>query len=114
MITVTLPWPPRTLHPNARSHWTVKSKATKKYRIDAFNSVFGELEQSDKYQVDITFYPPNNRRRDVDGCLSSIKSGLDGIADRLGIDDSKFCLSINLSETVINDGLVEITIKNKI
>lgn len=114
MITVNLDWPPRVLHPNSRSHWALKSKAAKKYRTAAYYSVFGNIEQSEKYQVDIIFYPPNNRRRDLDGCLSSIKSGLDGIADRLGVDDSKFCLSIDLSDTVVKNGVVTITIKNKI
>jgi len=114
MITVNLNWPPRTLHPNARVHWTVKSKAVKRYRNAAYHSVFGVIDKSDKYQVDIVFYPPNRCRRDVDGCLSSIKSGLDGIADALGIDDSRFCLSIDLSDKVIKKGLVEINIKNKI
>lgn len=41
-------------------------------------------------KVTAIFSPPDNRRRDVDGMLSSIKSYLDGIADVIGIDDSKF------------------------
>lgn len=35
----------------------------------------------------ITFYPPNNYRRDLDNCLASLKSGIDGMCDTLGIDD---------------------------
>lgn len=34
--------------------------------------------------------PPIKRNRDLDGLLSSCKAYFDGIADAIGIDDSKF------------------------
>ena len=46
----------------------------------------------------ITFHPPDNRRRDLDGMLSAIKSGLDGLSDALGVDDSKWALTIRKGE----------------
>ena len=32
MLTLTLPWPPKELSPNARQHWTKLAKAKKAYR----------------------------------------------------------------------------------
>ena len=38
-----------------------------------------------------------NRRRDVDGMLSACKSAIDGIADVLGVDDSKWVFNLRRS-----------------
>lgn len=40
--------------------------------------------------ITITFNPPDKRKRDLDGGLSSLKQSLDGIATALTIDDSRF------------------------
>lgn len=48
--------------------------------------------------ISLTFYPPNKRRRDLDGCISSCKAYLDGLADGLGVDDNRFTLSARLSD----------------
>ena len=50
--------------------------------------------------VDLEFRPPARRRDgsrnpsvpDVDNCVAALKSGLDGIADALGVDDRVFRL----------------------
>lgn len=42
------------------------------------------------YLLEITFHPPDKRRRDRDNNLASIKSAIDGIALALEIDDSNF------------------------
>ena len=36
------------------------------------------------------FYPPTKRARDWDNLLASMKSGIDGLADGLGVDDNIF------------------------
>lgn len=99
---ITLNWPDRVLSPNARCHWSVKAKAAKAYRRDA-----GWLAKAsgDKIEVGrelvyvhVYFFPPDKRRRDLDGMLSSIKAGLDGIADALGVDDHSFCLTIEVCD----------------
>lgn len=33
-LTITLPLPPKSLHPNARAHWGAKSRDAKKYQSD--------------------------------------------------------------------------------
>lgn len=94
---IILPWPPRELSPNARCHWAVKAKDVKAYRKDA-----GWITVTSKVRVDgdgpihlkITFLPPSKRRFDLDGLLSRIKSGLDGVADGLAVDDNRFALTI--------------------
>ena len=58
--------------------------------------------------VRLTFYPPDKRRRDVDGCLSASKAYLDGIADAIGADDSRFAISLHMSEQT--GGLVVVDI----
>jgi crossover junction endodeoxyribonuclease RusA len=50
--------------------------------------------------VEITFYPPDNRRRDLDGMFSSIKSHLDGIAKATGVDDAGWTFTLSKAEPV--------------
>lgn len=95
-FVIDLPWPPKDLHPNARVHWAKKAKAAKRARNDAAwfalssgvrTHDFAGMESLD---VSLVFLPPDNRRRDTDGMISSIKSYFDGIADVVGVDDSKW------------------------
>lgn len=48
------------------------------------------VEQGKNIHLTIIFYPPDNRRRDLDNCHAAIKSGLDGMASALGVDDRVF------------------------
>lgn len=93
-IEVTLPWPPKQLSPNARVHWSVKSKAAKAYRA-ACHALTKEAkliapETDGRLHLWLDFYPPDRRARDDDNMIASFKSGRDGIADALGIDDKRF------------------------
>ena len=93
MIRIELPWPSRDLHPNARVHWAVRAKATKNARSTAAWAARAAKVQHIKAEaltVKIAFMPPDNRRRDLDGMLSSVKAYLDGIADIARIDDSRW------------------------
>jgi crossover junction endodeoxyribonuclease RusA len=38
----------------------------------------------------ITFVPPTRQARDLDNCLAAIKSGIDGMADALKVNDRDF------------------------
>lgn len=95
MNELVLPWPPRDLHPNARIHWARKAKATKLSRlatkiiVKAGGWTAAELPEG-RLHLWFDFYPPDKRKRDDDGLLSSMKAARDGIADALGIDDSRF------------------------
>lgn len=95
--TVDLPWPDRILHPNARPHHMAKARATKKARTNAgWLAIEAGLTvmQADALKASIIFSPPDNRQRDIDGMLSSIKAYLDGIRDVVGIDDSKWAIEL--------------------
>lgn len=62
-------------------------------------------------KVTAVFFPPDNRRRDVDGMLSSIKSYLDGISDVIGVDDSKWQIALRREEPR-KGGLVRVELEH--
>ena len=97
IYTIPLPWPPRALHPNARTHWAARAKAAAKARADARHlaqAVGARALGWDGAAVRLTFCPPDRRVRDLDGVLSSCKAGCDGIADATGVDDSRWSLAL--------------------
>jgi crossover junction endodeoxyribonuclease RusA len=98
---VELPWPSRDLHPNARVHWGRKAKAVKTARTDAaWMARASGLKKmaADALSVTAVFLPPDNRQRDTDGMLASCKAYLDGIADVVGVDDSRWNINIRREE----------------
>jgi len=102
MTSVELPWPPSVLSPNNRSHWGRKSDARKKYKADCIllSRHKSPLFRDGKINVKITFFPPNNRSRDMDNMLASIKAGLDAVAQAWGVDDSRFVLTLDVGAAV--------------
>lgn len=115
-MKITLPWPPRCLHPNDRSHWRIVRAAAKTARGDAFlltRAAMGRgrpLFTEGRANLRLTFCPPNKRKHDLDGCLSANKAALDGIADALGLDDSKFALMLERGP-VVKGGAVHVEIQ---
>lgn len=98
---VDLPWPPRELNPNARQHWASAARARKAYRArcraiatEAGGRVLAGV--SGRLRVHLAFFPPDKRPRDWDNLVASMKSGLDGVADATGVDDSRWTLSLEL------------------
>ena len=64
---------------------------------------------ADKLSVTVTFRPPNLRNRDDDNLIASLKSGRDGIADVIGVDDGKWDVSYVFGPPMKRGGvLVEI------
>ena len=59
-----------------------------------------EKMNSDTLHLTLTFYAPTRRAFDLDNALARIKSGLDGLADVLGVDDSRWALTIKKGDTV--------------
>jgi crossover junction endodeoxyribonuclease RusA len=68
------------------------------------------LPQGDPLCVTLRVYPPDKRRRDWDNIVASLKSGLDGISDALGIDDSRFRLGIEMLPEIVKGGRVDVVI----
>ncbi len=90
---ITLPWPPMDLSPNARVHWSKKSKAAKAYRKACWALVKESGITAPKdgpIHLWLDFYAPDKRKRDDDNLIASFKAGRDGIADALGVDDNRF------------------------
>lgn len=105
-LNLTLPWPPRELSPNFRGHWTVIAAAKRKYRtacwaltLEAAAGAFISRGDS-KLQVHLVFHAPDRRHYDLDGLLSRMKSGLDGVADALKVNDKRFRPSLDISDDV--------------
>jgi crossover junction endodeoxyribonuclease RusA len=111
-VVVALPWPDRMLSPNARVHWSVKARATRKARTEAWLLVGSACRKPGwpAAHISMTFCPPDKRRRDRDNCIGSMKAATDGIADALGIDDSKFQTTYSMAEPV-KGGAVIVTIR---
>lgn len=113
-MIVELPWPPRELSPNARVHFLAKARVTKAYREQAYwlayDLVGGSHAPPVPTQGPITlsfaFLPPDRRRRDLDTMLSSVKAGIDGIADALGVNDVRFEYALKRSDPVKNGKVV--------
>lgn len=95
--TITIPWPAKELSPNARIHWAAKAKAVKGYRLAcAWYAAEQRITRMDARKINarITFHPPSNRRMDIDNMLSRAKAGIDAVSDVIGVDDSKWELSL--------------------
>lgn len=94
LLEVRLPWPPRELHPNARGSWKGRHGKVHAYRstAKALTQHWCNITDATPYarlHLDLTMCQPDARRRDVDGMLSAVKAGLDGIFDAIGVDDSR-------------------------
>ena len=114
-MKVTLPWPPKDLSPNARIHWGKLAKAKKAYRQTCYllarqaglSAVY--LTGARSIHVSLTFCPPDRRLRDQDNMLAAMKSGLDGLADALQIDDRNFKMTFEVSDEI--GGVVNVMVQ---
>jgi crossover junction endodeoxyribonuclease RusA len=89
-VTIYLPLPPESLKPNARVHWRTKAKATKFYRETARWAAHAPHPAAWKSaEIQAHFRFKQDRRRDRDNLLASLKAAFDGLVDaRLLADDS--------------------------
>src|SRR5690606_25207652 len=84
----------------------------KKYRAEcAWSTIAAGVRRVDAtaLHVRIAFHPPDARARDIDNMLAAIKAGLDGVADVIGIDDSRWTLVLYRGAPV-DLGRVELTL----
>lgn len=112
-MNIVLPWPPSQLNPNRSKHWSLVAPFKKKYRAACgWQAVAQGAKklQAERLTVHLTFYPPDRRPRDADNMLASMKSGLDGLADVLGVDDSKWTLTFEVSPDL--GGMVRVEVKS--
>lgn len=102
-MIATMPWPQRILSPNARAHWAQIARAKKALRTEwawqAKAQGMGEVACK-ALTLHLEFVPPDRRARDMDNMLAACKAGLDGLSDVLGVDDSKWKLSLSVSPQI--------------
>ncbi|MDV9031354.1 endodeoxyribonuclease RusA [Pseudomonas sp. RAC1] len=113
MSDLTLPWPPAACSPNARVHWSKKSRAAKAYRAacHALAKQAGLHPPEGQALLVVEFVPPDRRRRDDDNLLAMFKAGRDGLADALGIDDNVFTTIFRVSKETTKGGAVRVRIE---
>lgn len=113
-MRLTLPFPSPKLSPNARLHWSAVAREKKRLRAlwawDAVGQGAGRLD-AQRLHLSIEFCPPSAQRRDLDNLLASVKAGLDGLADTLGIDDSRWTLELKPLGAVQKGGCVIVEIR---
>lgn len=111
---VFLPWPSRTLNPNSRVHWSRLAKAKKKAKQDAYYATLeagiGKINAS-ALSVRYVVFPPDERRRDQDNIIASLKASADGISQAVGIDDSKWSISIAPRGPVQKHGMIKVELE---
>ena len=111
-LSVTFPWPPSALSPNARQHWTSLAKAKKSYRAACYLTAVAQGATpvvAAGLHVHLQFAPPTRRKYDLDNLLARMKSGLDGLSDAIGVDDSRWQISLSRAEPLA-PGFVHITV----
>ena len=122
MIEVVLGWPPSDLSPNKRLHWAKLAAAKKQYRQKC-NSVakeqlkkFKKITENipERLVLEMTFIPPDKRSYDRDNLVARMKSGIDGLADALKINDKRFNTVISTMDQDYLGGFVRIRILQEI
>lgn len=110
---VDLPWPAKDLHPNSRPHYMAKARAVKAARRAA-SLMAKPLGKIDPEAVKVTCIfspPPVKRNRDADNLLAACKAYFDGIADAIGVDDSRFKHQAPVWGTSVKGGNVRIVLE---
>jgi crossover junction endodeoxyribonuclease RusA len=91
--TVILPYPPAILNPNCSAHPLRLHVAKKTYMTQCWALALAaklQAPQTGTIHMHINFYPPDRRKRDDDNAIAAFKSGRDGLAKALGVDDNRF------------------------
>ena len=86
-VTIRLPLPSRELSPNGRFHWRSAARAKKfarltaKYGTEAQAGFVRAGREMARATCEARFYFKQDRRRDRDNLLASLKAYFDGVAD---------------------------------
>ena len=98
--------------PNNRVDRRSASGTRAQYRADGAKATwaagFRKLNW-ERAHLRITFHPPTRGARDLDNMLAAIKSGLDGISDAIGIDDSRWSMTIQRGD-IVKGGAVHVAL----
>lgn len=112
-MRLTLPFPPSSLSGHAKGHWRKKAALTRNWRNSACLATIlampVKVPSRGDIRLHIRFVPPD-RRGDRTNFPNRVKPIIDGIADALGINDSRFVPSYEFSEPE-KPGRVEIEVR---
>jgi len=114
-LKLVLPWPDSELWPNARPHRYQLARAKKEFRAECAWEAKRQgatSVQARSLHVDLVFFPPTRRRFDLDNALAAMKSGIDGLVDVLGVDDSQWSFSIAKAPAGEVGAKVEVTVSD--
>lgn len=92
-ISIKLPWPPKELSPNFRTRSTrLVSIRRKAYRKACFDAAWNAGVRPVQFLklTQIVFHPPGSYEYDDDNLRAWFKSGRDGLAEAIGVDDRAF------------------------
>jgi hypothetical protein len=99
---IELPFPPASLSGHNKGHWRSKSGIVDKHRTWARLATLAAhavIPEKGDIRVVATFYPPD-RRGDRVNFPNRMKPYWDGIADALGVNDSRFLPAFYFAEPV--------------
>lgn len=103
-MMIRLPWPHKFLSPNSREHWATVSREKRRARQAAFwiasEAMGRDWTAPDRPHVHLVFCPPDNKARDLDNLLASMKAALDGVSEAIGVDDRKWAITITKGDVV--------------
>lgn len=81
----------------------------KSYRQEAW--ALAKQSGANGDQIEFTYYPPDNRRRDAQNMPHMLKAAIDGMADAMGRDDSNFrCIFPSKFSEVVPGGRIVVTV----
>lgn len=110
---IRLPFPPAILNPNKRAHWAALARAKREYRKTCHHEALAQGVRrvtASHVHVHLDFHPPDNRARDDDNMVAAFKSGRDGLADCLCVDDARWMTSHTVTRDRGNCVLVTIAL----
>lgn len=112
-MKIILPFPDKRLSPNARiNRYALNAIKQEARQIGFFAAKESGLRLSDGFlQMKILIFPPDNRNRDDDNILASLKAARDGIFDALNINDNRVKISSHAIGKVKSGGAVYIWIE---
>ena len=111
-MKIELPYPYKELNPNKRLHWAAVSKVKAIYRVACAGltrAAIGRATFTAPVSISITMYPPDKRRRDDDNAIASFKSGRDGVADAIKVDDADWEATYKVMKEPLSKVVIEIT-----
>lgn len=126
-IKIVLGWPSGILSPNRRSHWAVVGAEKKRYRslceLTTYkqccfvgSSFYNSVQQlpGKRLKLKLVFFCPDKRKYDRDNLVARMKSGLDGVADALQINDRQFVeIAASVDDETVPGGAVSLLISEE-